>query len=406
MNPAFNFSFTFSLCFLWFSLAALSDNSLIINEINYSVKNSDGVEDQGQEWIEIYNTTDQPVSLNGWRITAGVNFEFPNLSVEGNSFIVIAADPDKFALAHPDASTALGPWNGKLSNSGETIRLKNDLGQEVDQVDYANEGFWALRKPGPEDLGHEGWIWEAKHDGQGNTLELINWADKNNNGQNWSASSLIGGSPGKQNLIFNPSFRPLIKNVSHFPLVPKSNDPVLINLEIDNLEKFDNLQPKLFWRVDEKDEEFKSSQMVLGQNDLYYAEIPQQADKSVIEFYFSIIGNNGQTTVWPQSIADRVNTCNYLYMVDDEYLKDGGTPSYFVVMKESERLELEEIGRRSSQADSNAEMNCTFFSFDGKGDRVRYLASIRNRGASSRRGPPNNQLIKFRSDDPWNEHAM
>ena len=59
MNLAFNFSFTFSLSFLWFSLAALSDNSLIINEINYSVKNSDGVEDQGQEWIEIYNTTDQ-----------------------------------------------------------------------------------------------------------------------------------------------------------------------------------------------------------------------------------------------------------------------------------------------------------------------------------------------------------
>ena len=55
MNLAFNFSFTFSLSSLWFSLAALSDNSLIINEINYSVKNSDGVEDQGQEWIEIYN---------------------------------------------------------------------------------------------------------------------------------------------------------------------------------------------------------------------------------------------------------------------------------------------------------------------------------------------------------------
>ena len=75
MNLAFNFSFTFSLSFLWFSLAALSDNSLIINEINYSVKNSDGVEDQGQEWIEIYNTTDQSVSLDGWKITAGVNCE-------------------------------------------------------------------------------------------------------------------------------------------------------------------------------------------------------------------------------------------------------------------------------------------------------------------------------------------
>ena len=88
MNSAFNFSFTFSLCFLWFSLTALSDNSLVINEINYSVKNSDGVEDQGQEWIEIYNTTDQSVSLDGWKITAGVDFEFPNVSVEGKSCLL------------------------------------------------------------------------------------------------------------------------------------------------------------------------------------------------------------------------------------------------------------------------------------------------------------------------------
>ena len=32
---------------------------------------------------------------------------------------------------------------------------------------------------------------------------------------------------------------------------------------------------------------------------------------------------------------------------------------------------------------------------------MRYLASIRNRGASSRDNNPNNQLVKFRSDDRW-----
>ena len=375
---------------------------LVINEINYSVKNADGFEDPDNEWIEFYNPGPQNISLNGWSITSGIDFSFPNIIIEPETYIIVAANPLKFSLVYPDVPNALGPWIGKLSNNGETIRLRGNNNVEVDQVDYADEGFWAVRKPGDEDLGHEGWTWDAKHDGKGNTLELINWADKNNNGQNWGSSLLVAGTPGKQNSIFNPSFQPLVKSVSHFPLVPKSTDPVLINLKIDGVARFDNLEPNLLWRVDGKDDEFNSLVMVLGEDDSYYANIPKQPDKSVIEFYFSIAGNNGQINVWPQALEDRGNACNYLYMVDDDYSSNGVTPSYYVVMKEAERIELEEIGRRSSQADSNAEMNCTFISFDGKGDRVRYLASIRNRGASSRRGPPNNQLIKFRSDDPWN----
>ena len=47
-------------------------------------------------------------------------------------------------------------------------------------------------------------------------------------------------------------------------------------------------------------------------------------------------------------------------MVDDGYEDILSGPGYYVIMTDSERAELEEIGRRSSQSDSNAEMNCTF----------------------------------------------
>ena len=378
------------------------DAQLVINEIHYSSKDLSGVEDTTKEWIEVFNASENSLSLNGWRITSGVDFEFPDVVIDPKSFIVVASDPAKFSQLYPDGPNALGPWRGKLSNTGETIRLRDPSGKEIDQVDYADEGFWATRKRGPEDLGHEGWIWFASHDGEGNTLELINWADKNNNGQNWNSSSLIGGTPGKQNSIFNPNFIPLVKSVSHDPLIPKSTDSVVVKLDIDNKKRFDDLQPKIFWRVNGGGDNFNSSPMDLDDDGLYFSNIPEQNDNAVIEFFFVIEVEGQESTVWPPSIDGQGNVCNYLYMVDDSFSKNDSIPSYYVVMTDSERSELEEIGSRSSQADSNAEMNCTFISFDGKGDRVRYLASIRNRGASSRRGPPNNQLIKFRSDDPWN----
>ncbi len=375
---------------------------LIINEINYSVKDEDGVEDFSKEWIEIYNSGPQEIALQGWRISAGVNYEFPNYVIDPESFVVVAADPERFASFYPDAPEALGPWVGKLSNTGERIRIRDGSNKEIDQVDYADEGFWASRKTGPDDRGHEGWVWEALHDGGGRSLELVNWADKNNNGQNWSSSILEGGTPGQQNSVYDPKLVPLIESISHFPVLPKSTDPVRVTIKIDNSSRFGDLGLELFWKVDGAADDFASMDMKVNEEGAYFAEIPEQQDKSVIEFFFVLGVGENESRQWPLRILGKGNVCNYLYMVDDDYEHNDSVPSYYVIMTDAERGELEEIGRRSSQSDSNAEMNCTFISFDGKGERVRYLSSIRNRGASSRNGPPNNHLIKFRSDDSWN----
>ena len=121
------------------------------------------IDDPDNEWIEFYNPGPQNISLNGWRITSGIDFSFPDIIIEPDTYIIVAANPLKFSMVHPDVSNALGPWIGKLSNNGETIRLRGNNNVEVDQVDYADEGFWAVRMPGDDDLGHEGWTWDAKH---------------------------------------------------------------------------------------------------------------------------------------------------------------------------------------------------------------------------------------------------
>ncbi len=55
------------------------------------------------------------------------------------------------------------------------------------------------------------------------------------------------------------------------------------------------------------------------------------------------------------------------------------------------------------EALSNAQMNGTFIRVDGRGAHIRYLVGIRNRGGSSRIGPPNNYRVNFAHDQPWDE---
>jgi hypothetical protein len=140
--------------------------------------------------------------------------------------------------------------------------------------------------------------------------------------------------------------------------------------------------------------------------DEFSATIPAQANGTIIEFYLSA-SDGSQSRDWPAEVQGGGHLANALIQVDDSHDRSeravgGAQGVYRVIMTESERAELEEIGTNSNQSESNAEMNATFVSKDGRGTEVRYLASIRNRGASSRNGPPNNHLVKFRSDDKWN----
>ncbi|MEN8864845.1 MAG: lamin tail domain-containing protein [Akkermansiaceae bacterium] len=160
----------------------------------------------------------------------------------------------------------------------------------------------------------------------------------------------------------------------------------------------------LFWRLDGAGA-FASAEMT-ADDDQFSAIIPAQANGVIIEFYVSA-SDGVNSRDWPAEVEGGGHMANALIQVDDSHdrsqqTKGGAQGIYRVIMTESERAELEEIGTNRNQSESNAEMNTTFISADGRGTDIRYLSSIRNRGASSRTGPPNNHLVKFRSDDKWN----
>ena len=394
------------------ALGLKSTANPVINEIFYHESHDPEPENPMTEWIELYNPSTSDIDLSNWSISQGVAFSFPSGTIfPGNSYLVIAADPITFNTTHPEADTGrniFGPWVGRLRNSGENITLEDQVGNRIDRVRFADEGDWARRARGPLDNGHRGWTWIATHDGGGASLELINPALSNNQGQNWGSSTAAGGSPGSANSILSTTTAPLIKNVSHAPVIPRSGDNVIIHAELDSINSSGSAV--LFWRVD-GEPDWISTEMSESSNGSFSSEIPGQPDRTVVEFYLRAFTDSAERT-WPApSQEDGTQQANALLQFDDSYdpyaaWVPGSQPKYRIVMTEEERSELADIGDDSesprNEEESNAEMNCTFVVEDGTGLALRYLASVRNRGASSRNPPPNNFLIKFRSDDAWN----
>ncbi len=143
-----------------------SSNAIVINEIHYDP------EDQTMraEFIELYNQGDQSVNLLGWELRGGVEFTFPNTVLAPGEYLVIAETP---AVALSEFGvTAIGPWSGRLSNSGEEIRLRDAVGTTVDEVNYG-----------------VGFPWPTAVHGEGPSMELMNPQLDNDLGGSWRSAS-------------------------------------------------------------------------------------------------------------------------------------------------------------------------------------------------------------------------
>jgi hypothetical protein len=322
----------------------------------------------------------------------------------------------------------VGGWTGWLSNAGERIQLVDELGQVINEVRYADEGDWTVRELGPVDHSHRGWQWSDQTDGGGKSLELIGTAMPNEFGQNWAASLVDGGTPGKANSVAADNIAPMILKVRHNPPIPGPIDPVTVTARVID-ESLQSAAVRLWYRVDRSVYAGANAYPQVGTDfiglamfddgtngdaaagdGLYAARIPSQPDRAVIEFYVEAIDAAGKVRTWPApSLVDGEwrQVTNALYRVDatldpDTYWQAGGQPLYYLVMTEMERAHLALIGSRSNgEEDSDATMNGTFISIDGTSVEMCYRVGIRNRGHGTRTGPPNNYHVGFARDGLW-----
>lgn len=394
-------------------IGSKSTADVVINEIMFypPVVATSVKEQPAHEFIELYNTGMAAVDLTGWELRGGVDLILPTHTLQSGEYVVVAADPAALLVLHPElAGKVMGPYDGKLSNSSERLVLDDSFGEKVDEVEYADEGEWAERVRGPDDLGHKGWEWSSKTDGGGYSLELESPLVDNSIGGAWKASEEIGGSPGATNGVLLADVAPLLTDLRHKPDLPFSNQPVRVSVNV-SAGTGSGAIVQLFYRsgvgafhVLSMVDDGTSGDLESGDGD-YSCQIPAQADGTVIEYFALVCDEEGLSRRYPMEPVSDVagEQSNYLYLVNDSFDRENPTnpnqPNLFVVLTETEREELNDMYVNAKN--SNAKMNATLISWIGDSFEVRQNLGARNRGNSSRSLLPYSLRLTFRSDDPW-----
>lgn len=396
--------------------------NVLITEIMYHPYAPEFVpEPTGEEFIELYNAGAAAVDLTGWRFSSGVNFRFPNGTVLGKGqYLVVAADLAVFQAKYPTVANVVGGWTKRLSNDGESVSLVDANGHGVDQIEFADEGDWAVRQRGVLDHGHYGWDWYTPSDGLGSSLELTNMALPGKYGHNWAASTVTGGTPGAPNSTASTDIAPIIGDVNQTPIIPHSSETVLVTAQIID-ESPTGLSAQVHYRVDGA-ATFTTLDLLDDGNHgdgkagdgVYGGTLPSQPNGTIVEYYFEATDAAGHVRYQPAfALPAHAPLANRLYQVDDTFdpaWQTGRQPTYYIIMTAAERAELADIGDSNTdgitEQESNAQMNGTFVSIEEDGVKSRFNVGVRNRGKGSRVGPPNNYRINFVTEHPWNNMAQ
>jgi len=174
-----------------------SSFGLVVSELMYHPAE----EGETLEFVELYNDRATTEDMSGYAFIGGIQYSFPeNTRISPKSYLVVARDPNALEARY-GISGVMGPYTGSLSNAGERVELANSSGG----------GFISFRY-------NDAMPWPVSPDGTGHSLILTKLGGDPDEGSTWSASTLIGGTPGEADQIQvepeDPTLVPLI-NVGH-----------------------------------------------------------------------------------------------------------------------------------------------------------------------------------------------
>ncbi|MCF8331423.1 MAG: lamin tail domain-containing protein, partial [Bacteroidales bacterium] len=171
---------------------------LVINEIMADPSPQVGLPDA--EYLELYNRSQHPISLNNWKIQIGSSTKYLDaITIKTDSFLILCADDDTNLLKPFGDVYEFSSFS--LTNGGTSLSLKNEDQQVIHHVNYSDSWY-------KDDLKDDG----------GWSLEQMDAANFCGGASNWLASDTItGGTPGAQNSVANTNpdiYPPQIQNVS------------------------------------------------------------------------------------------------------------------------------------------------------------------------------------------------
>ena len=173
----------------------LDMSALRITELMYNppVPGGSGFKDFDFEFIELRNTSALEIDLLGIKFTNGIDFVFDSTTLDpadrnlppGQRIVVVknkTAFQSRYGNTTPDGDAIhiAGPFDGKLDNAGDTIRLEGPLGQLIEEFTYKN-------------------TWFPLVDGGGFSMVAVNPSASNavlDTKDAWRPSSMPGGAPG------------------------------------------------------------------------------------------------------------------------------------------------------------------------------------------------------------------
>lgn len=121
-----------------------NSTDITITEIMYDLSGSDS----GREWLEIYNSGSEAVTIiggsgnNSWRFNDGSNhvLNIEELVLSAKSFAVLVSDETGFRNDYPNFTGLLIDTAMSLNNTGDTLKLSADKGQTwFSEITYTSD---------------------------------------------------------------------------------------------------------------------------------------------------------------------------------------------------------------------------------------------------------------------------
>ncbi len=158
----------------------ISVADIVINEIMYNPLN-----ESCGEFVELYNKGNNSVNLTGWAISDSQStdtlegFNGDSAIIPPGGYAMITSNKSCVQIAENSTHLSTGDariGNG-LSNSGETITLRDDLRNLIDQMNYTGSTPCL----------------------DGHSLERVDPEENSSDSGNWFESPTEGGTPGSEN---------------------------------------------------------------------------------------------------------------------------------------------------------------------------------------------------------------
>ena len=210
------------------------------------------------EYLELFNNTNQVISLEGWTISDGnTTMIFSNELFPPQTYLLCYKEEPGIDFGIPNSIGALLP---AMNNSGDIITLIDANGKLIDSVSY-----------------NLNWYQNSSKSEGGWSLELKNIDSPCHDPNNWSSSeNVAGGTPGSENSIYSnapDTLRPEIKTVFI------ENDTVIhfVFSEIVSLGKL-SVEPVLDALINLSESELEVKLSDCQKNQVYHITISDFAD--------------------------------------------------------------------------------------------------------------------------------